>query len=557
MTQRGRTPLAFGTSGLRGLVSDITDFEAYVNTRGFLDFVTDSRDAAPGSTVALAGDLRPSTHSESRSILRAVAKAVIDAGFRPLFCGRIPTPALASFAFERRWPSVMVTGSHIPFDRNGIKFNKADGEVLKTDEAPILAAVAKRRAAPAEPGADPTFDDDGMFLPGAVPELPEEDGSAREAYVARYLRFFPEWALKGLRICVYEHTAVGRDLLTDVLRKLGAVVFPLGRSESFVAIDTEAISEPRLAEIQSMIDRTRREHGPVDALVSTDGDSDRPLVVAVDRDGKARFISGDVLGILVADYLRADAIGVPITSSDAIDSFFSDPGVLRIRTKVGSPWLIAAMAGVPGRRRVGWEANGGFLTFSPIERSGRTLAPLPTRDALLPILACLHAAAEKQSSVGGLLALLPQRFTRAGLLDNVPVEETARLMRALHPANDAVTSALFSAGKVTAWDATETELVLAPSDVLELSGIERSLARHFDEARGFSPIARLNFLDGVRIGFENGDVAHIRPSGNAPQLRIYAQASAEARAKAIVDDAIADPSGLLRALLADTGAKAF
>jgi phosphomannomutase len=221
---------------------------------------------------------------------------------------------------------------------------------------------------------------------------------------------------------------------------------------------------------------------------------------------------------------------------------------------VGSPWLIAAMAGVQGNRRVGWEANGGFLTFSPIERSGRTLAPLPTRDAVLPILACLHAAAEKKSSLGALLALLPQRFTRAGLLDNVPVEETARLMRALHPENDAVTSAVFSAGKVTAWDATETELVLAPSVVLELAGIQRSLARHFDEARGFSPIARLNFLDGIRIDFENGDVAHIRPSGNAPQLRLYAQASTEVRAKAIVDAAIADPSGLLRALLADAGA---
>ena len=37
---RGRAPksLAFGTSGLRGLVTDITDLEAYINTRGFLDY---------------------------------------------------------------------------------------------------------------------------------------------------------------------------------------------------------------------------------------------------------------------------------------------------------------------------------------------------------------------------------------------------------------------------------------------------------------------------------------------------------------------------------------
>ena len=36
----------------------------------------------------------------------------------------------------------MVTGSHIPDDQNGIKFNKPDGEVLKSDEKGILEGVA-------------------------------------------------------------------------------------------------------------------------------------------------------------------------------------------------------------------------------------------------------------------------------------------------------------------------------------------------------------------------------------------------------------------------------
>ncbi|MCB0384946.1 MAG: hypothetical protein KDD43_06105, partial [Bdellovibrionales bacterium] len=30
--------------------------------------------------------------------------------------------------------TIMVTGSHIPDDRNGIKFNLSDGEILKHDE---------------------------------------------------------------------------------------------------------------------------------------------------------------------------------------------------------------------------------------------------------------------------------------------------------------------------------------------------------------------------------------------------------------------------------------
>ncbi|MCS6902413.1 MAG: mannose-6-phosphate isomerase, class I, partial [Myxococcales bacterium] len=142
---RGRHParLAFGTSGLRGLITDITDLEVYVNTRGFLDFLVATGDAAPGTTVALAGDLRPSTDSPTRSILRAVARAVEDSGMRPLDLGKIPTPALTLYSLEQGIPGVMVTGSHIPFDRNGIKFIRSSGEVLKEDENPILEAVGR------------------------------------------------------------------------------------------------------------------------------------------------------------------------------------------------------------------------------------------------------------------------------------------------------------------------------------------------------------------------------------------------------------------------------
>jgi phosphomannomutase len=55
-------------------------------------------------------------------------------------------------------------------------------------------------------------------------------------------------------------------------------------------------------------------------------------------------------------------------------------------------------------------------------------------------------------------------------------------------------------------------------------------------------------LDGVRIYFTNGDVAHIRPSGNAPQLRIYANGDSQERADRIVQLAVREPDGILRQL---------
>lgn len=57
-----------------------------------------------------------------------------------IYYGVLPTPALAYSAQEDKIPAIMVTGSHIPFDRNGIKFYRLDGEISKEDEQVILTA---------------------------------------------------------------------------------------------------------------------------------------------------------------------------------------------------------------------------------------------------------------------------------------------------------------------------------------------------------------------------------------------------------------------------------
>ncbi|MCG6863496.1 MAG: hypothetical protein LJE70_19885, partial [Chromatiaceae bacterium] len=70
----------------------------------------------------------------------------------------------------------------------------------------------------------------------------------------------------------------------------------------------------------------------------------------------------------------------------------------------------------------------------------------------------------------------------------------------------------------------------------------------FTAERGFGGIERINVQDGIRCFFRNGDIAHIRPSGNAPQLRIYAHARTQERADQITAMAVAEPNGMLRDL---------
>jgi phosphomannomutase len=406
-------------------------------------------------------------------------------------CGKIPSPAVALFGFENKIPSIMVTGSHIPDDRNGIKFNKCAGEVLKADEKGMSNQVVELN--------DALFDADGNF---AKPGRPHDVSPvADENYVMRYLNFFPPDALRGMRVGVYQHSAVGRDVLVKILSHLGAEVTALGRSEKFIPVDTEAI---RPEDVQLAADWARP--GKFDTLVSADGDSDRPLV----SDEHGNWLRGDIAGILCAKFLGADSISTPVSCNTAVEKsgWFLDVR----RTRIGSPFVVAAMAeatAAGAKRVVGYEANGGFLLNSEIEAHGRKLGALPTRDAVIVILGILLLAKQQGKKVSALAASLPARFTASDRIKNFATEKSRAVL------------ANFDSGSETA-------------DKL-------AVEKMFGEICG--PVATLNRTDGLRITFASEEIIHLRPSGNAPEFRCYAEAKTDERAREITASALAKISG--------------
>ena len=125
--------LKFGTSGLRGLASELEGQAARRYVAAFLRHAA----LAPGGKMFLGRDFRAS----SPAIMRDCAAATAAAGLVPVDCGTLPTPALALHAMAVGSAAIMVTGSHIPADRNGLKFYLPDGEISKADEAGIVAAL--------------------------------------------------------------------------------------------------------------------------------------------------------------------------------------------------------------------------------------------------------------------------------------------------------------------------------------------------------------------------------------------------------------------------------
>lgn len=451
----------FGTSGLRGLVVELTPALVGDHVRAFLA-------ACPVGTGLWVGrDLRAS----SPAIAEMVMQAASGAGVRVIDCGEVPTPALALAAMNAGASAVMVTGSHIPADRNGLKFYVPTGEISKSDEQAILGALGSN-----DPG-----------LSGAR----HSDQATGIAYVSRYADAFGGDALAGMTIGVYTHSTVGRDLLIQILQRLGAAVVELGRSETFIPVDTEAVSP----EMQALLTGWAADH-TLDAIVSLDGDGDRPLLA----DAEGKIVPGDVLGQITGAALGAAVAVTPVSSNTGAERVYDRV----IRTRIGSPFVIAGME-AEGGDVVGYEANGGFLLGFQSQGSAGVLSPLMTRDAVLPLVVPLMQA--KELGVAAMVAAQPARFTATGRVENVPTEVSLAFVAKL-----------------------ETDLTARATFLASMDGTE----------------AQVDTTDGLRMTLTDGRVVHLRPSGNAPECRFYAEAETEEAAKAALAQGLTVLANALR-----------
>ncbi|WP_448552168.1 phosphomannomutase [Thalassotalea montiporae] len=453
-----RSGVVFGTSGARGLV---TQFSPDVCAAFTVAFVNVMKRTFEFDCLAIAIDNRPSSYEMAMSC----AAACQQLGIRSIYYGVIPTPALAYQAMQDNVPCIMITGSHIPFDRNGIKFYRPDGEILKTDEQSIVS-------------------EQSLFQPlGKLPDLPVNKEAAH-AYLERYTSLFTNTLLSGKKIGIYEHSSAGRDLYTKLFSDLGAEVVGLGRSDEFVPIDTEAVSD----EDQQKAFSWSEYHG-FDMIFSTDGDGDRPLI----SDEKGNWLRGDVLGTICAKALGLEALAVPISCNTLIESSKYFKSVTR--TKIGSPYVIAEFADLAVKHLSvgGFEANGGFLLGTDVKVNNKILKALPTRDAVLPALMLFAESGGK--SISSHVNSLPTRYTASDRIKNFPQDKSHTLLKKLEQSPDNINT------------------------FMGFEGVD---------------VLNENTIDGIRLELSNDLIVHLRPSGNAPELRCYIEANTFKTAKEAV-----------------------
>ncbi|HIF9419453.1 TPA: phosphomannomutase [Photobacterium damselae] len=457
-----KSGIQFGTSGARGLVEQFSNNVCAAFTHAF---ITSIQSQFEFQQVAIAIDNRPS----SPAMAQACAKAIEQLGLEVSYYGVVPTPALAYMSMQDNIPCIMVTGSHIPFDRNGLKFYRPDGEISKADEQAILRATAEFEAVT------------------DLPLLTVSDKAANQ-YIGRYTSLFDHKMLVSKRIGIYEHSSAGRDLYAPMFEALGAEVIALERSDEFVPIDTEAVSDADKQKAKNWSKEYK-----LDFIFSTDGDGDRPLVA----DENGDWLRGDILGLLCASAMDIEALAVPVSCNTAIESCERFNHVTR--TKIGSPYVIAEFDELAKQYDsvAGFEANGGFLLGSDALVNNKEVKALPTRDAVLPALMLLALAKEKP--IYELVNALPQRFTHSDRIQNFATELSLNI---LNQAKENI-----------------------PQFLQKLN---------FDDIN----VECVDITDGLRITLVCGDIIHFRPSGNAPELRCYAESTSVEKAIYLINHAL-------------------
>jgi len=280
--------------------------------------------------------------------------------------------------------------------------------------------------------------------------------------------------------------------MLEVVQKLGAEAISLGRSDTFIPVDTEAVRPEDVVLAKQWASELN-----LDCIISADGDGDRPLV----SDEFGAWLRGDVAGIVCAKYLHAKAVVTPVSSNSALEAtnYFEKT----TRTRIGSPFVIEAMhadvfSGI--NAVVGYEANGGFLSATPLVKNAKTLSALPTRDALIVPLTVLGTAIAAKQSISALLKTLPQRFTASDRVQNFAAEKSEARLADLKQAN-------------------------AQANIFA--------ANHLLQAM-FGDVTDVDITDGVRVTFASSEIVHLRPSGNAPELRCYVEAASESRVQAML-----------------------
>ncbi len=292
--------LEFGTGGLRGIIgagtNRMNEYTVGRATQGLADFIKAEGRQEDG--VVISYDCR---HYSEEFALRAASVLVANGIKAYVFDKMNPTPVL-SFAVRqlKTFMGIMITASHNPAEYNGFKVYGSDGAQLNVAASNEVIKIINKLD---------VFDD--------VKYLSTEQTTKSELFKFvgdALIEEFEKTALhhqvrydvdkKNLKIVYTPFHGTGLIPVTEVLDKAGY--------ENVFVVTEQAVKDPNFSTVKSPNPEDKEgfylaislaEKESADIIVGTDPDADRIGVLARNDNGAYEVISGNQIGVLLADYL--------------------------------------------------------------------------------------------------------------------------------------------------------------------------------------------------------------------------------------------------------------
>lgn len=491
--------LAFGTAGIRGVVeagSNRMNRATVIRTTAGLAAYLLARTAPGDRVIAIGRDARPSSLSFMEDTIGVLTAAGFEVRY---FADPTPTPLVAYAGLTLgTCASIVITASHNPPKDNGYKVYAANGvQIISPADAEIgeaISAVGPANAVPraadpmrhtaASPIGSDMFD---VYLRDVAASIPSVTGD------------------RSVRIVYSAMHGVGGRFVIGAMERFGFPnVHPVARQfEPDGTFPTVAFPNP---EEPGALDLSHELAEAIDAdiVLANDPDTDRLAVSVPEPGGVWRPLTGNQIGVLLAEFLLTYTV-----SGTTINSIVSSPllgeiarrhGATWAQTLTGFKWVWTAALDLAAEGRgdliLGFEEALGYSVGTTVR----------DKDGISAAVAFAVLAASAAADGATVLDRLGDLYRSYGIWTSAQVS----IRREGSQGSEDI---------ATAMDALRS----SPPD--ELAGAAIEASRDFSIGAEFRPryLGATNLIE-LDLG-EHGRVL-ARPSGTEPKLKIYVDLSA-------------------------------
>ncbi|MBU0572082.1 hypothetical protein KKH23_00730 [Patescibacteria group bacterium] len=318
----------FGTSGIRGPADTLfTEQFCFDIGKTFIKFLEKHYKTGP---IAVGIDPRDSSPRIKKQLFKGLATSdlkLFDEGITPV-------PSMNWLIKNTEIEAgVVVTGSHIAPELNGVKFYAHDEEVSYEDQKNIESIYEELKE---------------KEKPPELEARTQQESRARDLYSQMLFEMIKD-SLPKWKVAVDCANGAQSIVIPALLRKLGLEIFEINcdTEKDFIARDTDTDDKAETEELKKAVVEENCDFG-----IAYDGDGDRVVFI----DEKGQFIQGEYSCSLVAKHSPGDTVVTTISSSQVVEAI----GKKIIRTKVGSPYVVGKMK--EHKAPFGFEPNGGAIS---------------------------------------------------------------------------------------------------------------------------------------------------------------------------------------------------